>query len=160
MAIEAERTGSKTKGGLLPAAFYRPEVRQVVYQVLLVLLLGFAAWWVVTNVQDNLRRQNIASGFDFLWRRSGFDISQTLIEYSSASTYAQAFLAGLFNTILVAVLGIVSPTVTVLMGKRAGWLNIWARSPTGLPSNSETCWRARGEMWATDLLVPTLSSLV
>lgn len=111
MAVEAERAASKGGGGILPAAFYRPEVRQLVYQVVLVLGLLFVAWWVINNVQDNLRRQNIASGFDFLSRRSGFDVSQTLIEYSSASTYARAFVVGLLNTLLVAVLGIVLATV-------------------------------------------------
>ena len=111
MTAEAHRDRPGARTGLLPAAFYRPEVRQVVYQVLLVLLIGFAAWWVVNNVQDNLRRQNIASGFDFLWRRSGFDVSQSLIEYSSASTYARAFVVGLLNTLLVAALGIILATV-------------------------------------------------
>ncbi len=113
MAVEtrAEPVGKSSSGGILPSALYRPEVRSVVYQVLLVLILGFAAWWVFSNVQDNLRRQNIASGFDFLNRRSGFDIAQSLIEYSSASTYGRAFVVGLLNTLLVAVLGIIFATI-------------------------------------------------
>src|SRR5262245_44073667 len=86
-------------------------MRQIAYQVILVLLLGYAAYWVVTNVADNLRRQNIASGFEFLGRTSGFDISQTLIEYSNLSTYGRAFWVGLLNTLLVAALGIVAATV-------------------------------------------------
>jgi general L-amino acid transport system permease protein len=90
---------------------YRPEVRQAIYQVLLVVALAYAAYWVVTNVADNLRRQNIASGFDFLGRTSGFDVAQTLIEYSNASTYGRAFWVGLLNTLLVAGLGIVAATV-------------------------------------------------
>jgi general L-amino acid transport system permease protein len=89
---------------------YQPEARQIAYQVILVLLLGYAAYWVVTNVADNLRRQNIASGFEFLGRTSGFDISQTLIEYSNLSTYGRAFWVGLLNTLLVAALGIVAAT--------------------------------------------------
>ncbi len=89
---------------------YRPEVRQVAYQVALVVLLGFAAYWVVTNVAENLRRQNIASGFEFLGRTSGFDVAQSLIEYSNLSTYGRAFWVGLLNTLLVAALGIVAAT--------------------------------------------------
>ena len=70
-----------------------------------------AGWWVVDNVADNLRRQNIASGFGFLGRTSGFDVSQSLISYSSTSTYGRAFWVGLLNTLLVAGIGIVAATV-------------------------------------------------
>jgi general L-amino acid transport system permease protein len=90
---------------------YRPEVRQVIYQVVLIVLLGVAVWEIVNNVADNLRRQNIASGFGFWDRTSGFDISQTLIAYSNTSTYGQAFWVGLTNTLLVAALGIVFATI-------------------------------------------------
>jgi general L-amino acid transport system permease protein len=90
---------------------YRPEVRQVAYQVALLAALAFAAYWVVSNVAANLRRQNIASGFDFLSRTSGFDVAQSLIEYSNVSTYGRAFWVGLLNTLLVAALGIVAATV-------------------------------------------------
>jgi general L-amino acid transport system permease protein len=95
----------------LKALIYRPEVRQIAYQVALLALLAFAAVWVVNNVAANLRRLNIASGFDFLGRTSGFDIAQSLIEYSNVSTYGQAFWVGLLNTLLVAGLGIVAATV-------------------------------------------------
>jgi general L-amino acid transport system permease protein len=90
---------------------YRPEVRQVIYQIILIVLLGIAVWEIVNNVADNLRRQNIASGFGFWDRTSGFDISQTLIAYSNTSTYGQAFWVGLTNTLLVAVLGIAFATI-------------------------------------------------
>ena len=90
---------------------YRPEVRQAVYQVVLLAALVFVTYWVVNNVAENLRRQNIASGFEFLGRTSGFDVSQSLIEYSNASSYGRAFWVGLLNTLLVAVLGIVAATV-------------------------------------------------
>jgi general L-amino acid transport system permease protein len=66
---------------------------------------------VVSNVAENLRRQNIVAGLGFLEETAGFDISQTLIEYSNASTYGRAFWVGLLNTLLVAALGIVAATV-------------------------------------------------
>ncbi len=65
-----------SRAATLTGFLYRPEVRQAVYQVLLLAAIAFAAWWVVNNVAENLRRQNIASGFDFLGRTSGFDVSQ------------------------------------------------------------------------------------
>lgn len=94
-----------------PSLLYRAEVRQVIYQVLLIVALVFIGWWLVNNVAENLRRQNIASGFDFLGRTSGFDISQSLIPYSNTSTYGRAFWVGLLNTLLVAGIGIFFATV-------------------------------------------------
>lgn len=91
---------------------YDPKVRGVVYQVLLVAVVVFLLYEAATNAVDNLRRARIASGFGFLNSASGFDINQTLIAYSSSgSTYGQAFLVGLLNTLLVAAIGIVFATV-------------------------------------------------
>jgi general L-amino acid transport system permease protein len=100
-----------SRAATLTGFLYRPEVRQAVYQVVLLATIAFAIWWVVNNVADNLRRQNIASGFDFLGRTSGFDVAQSLIEYSNVSTYGRAFWVGLFNTLLVAALGIAFATI-------------------------------------------------
>ena len=94
-----------------PNLLYRPEFRQAIYQVLLVVGLIVIFWNIATNVADNLARQNIASGFGFWNRTSGFDISQTLIHFDNQSTYGQAFWAGLMNTLLVAALGIFFATI-------------------------------------------------
>jgi general L-amino acid transport system permease protein len=95
----------------LAGFLHRPRVRQVIYQAVLLAAVVCSAYWVVNNVADNLRRQNIASGFEFLGRTSGFDVSQTLIEYSHSSTYGRAFWVGLINTLLVASLGIALASV-------------------------------------------------
>lgn len=109
----AVATDNRTRGAAAeqPSLLYRSEVRQVIYQVLLIAGLAFAGWWLVNNVAENLQRQNIASGFDFLGRTSGFDISQSLIPYSNVSTYGRAFWVGLLNTLLVAAVGILFATV-------------------------------------------------
>jgi len=90
---------------------YNPVVRTVAYQVLLCGIIAFLAWSAVSNAIENLRRARIASGFAFWERTAGFDISQTLIDYSSASTYGRAFWVGLLNTLVVAALGIVLATI-------------------------------------------------
>jgi general L-amino acid transport system permease protein len=90
---------------------YNPRVRTVAYQVLLCGVIAFLAWSAVTNAIENLRRAHIASGFEFWGFTSGFDISQTLISYSSQSTYGNAFWVGLLNTLLVAGLGIALATI-------------------------------------------------
>jgi general L-amino acid transport system permease protein len=60
---------------------------------------------------DNLERAHVASGFGFWDNTAGFDISQSLIAYTTTSTYGRAFWVGLINTLLVAGLGIVFATI-------------------------------------------------
>ncbi len=90
---------------------YDPKIRGIIFQVLLVLALTFLAYEIVTNTAANLKRQNIASGFGFLTRTAGFDVSQSLIAYRSTDSYARAFFVSLGNTLLVATLGIVLATL-------------------------------------------------
>src|ERR1700688_981529 len=94
-------------------AFYNdPKVRSITYQVTLCVLVALAVYVAASNAITNLARAHIASGFGFWHNTAGFDISQTLIQYSSeASTYGRAFWVGLLNTLLVAGLGIVFATV-------------------------------------------------
>ncbi len=91
--------------------FYDPKIRGYVYQALLLLVVGFLIYEAATNAIENLRRQNIASGLGFWNNTAGFDINQTLIAYSSTSTYGRAFWVGLLNTLLVASIGIVLATI-------------------------------------------------
>ena len=94
-------------------AFYNdPKIRSIIYQVALCAAVVFLIYGAATNAIDNLRRAHIASGFGFWDTTAGFDISQTLISYSSqASTYGRAFWVGLLNTLLVAGFGIVLATI-------------------------------------------------
>jgi general L-amino acid transport system permease protein len=88
-----------------------PRVRGVVYQVVLCVVIAFLAWSAIRNAAENLARAKIASGFGFWNVTAGFDISQTLIDYSTTSTYGRAFWVGLLNTLLVAGLGIIFATI-------------------------------------------------
>ena len=91
---------------------YDPKVRSIAYQVLLCAIILFLAYSAVRNAADNLARARIASGFGFWNQTAGFDISQTLIEYSAqAGTYGRAFWVGLLNTLVVAAIGIVLATI-------------------------------------------------
>src|SRR5215467_13715160 len=101
------------RGGVGAVPFYRdPRLRGLLLQALLCAAIGLLAYGAIHNAAENLARANIASGFGFLNVTAGFDISQTLIDYSSqASTYGRAFLVGLFNTLLVAGIGIAFATI-------------------------------------------------
>jgi len=102
-------TGAMEKPKVSP--LYDPRVRSVAYQVLLCAIIIFFAYSAVHNAAENLAKAKIASGFDFWNNTAGFDISQSLIEYSTVSTYGRAFWVGLLNTLLVAALGIVLATI-------------------------------------------------
>jgi len=88
-----------------------PRWRSAIVQVLLCLAIVWLAYGAITNAAENLARARIASGFDFWNSTAGFDISQTLIPYTTQSTYGRAFWVGLLNTLLVASLGIVFATI-------------------------------------------------
>jgi general L-amino acid transport system permease protein len=94
-----------------PSLINNPKVRGIAYQAVLCALIVFLVWGAVSNAIDNLARAKIASGFGFWENTAGFDISQSLIEYSTASTYGRAFWVGLINTLVVAGLGIVFATI-------------------------------------------------
>jgi general L-amino acid transport system permease protein len=104
---QVSRAQEPAKASLL----YDPKVRSIFFQVLLILALVLGVWWIVDNTIENLRRSNIPVGFGFLRGRAGFDISDSLIAYTSDSTYGRAILVGFWNTILVAVTGIVTATI-------------------------------------------------
>jgi len=110
MAVITSDHGPARKASLA-SYLYRPEVRQALYQIVLVVALVALFAILITNTATNLRTQNIASGFGFIDRTAGFDVSQHLIDYDNSMTYGRAFLVGLLNTLLVAGLGIVLATV-------------------------------------------------
>lgn len=90
---------------------YDPKVRSFVFQVVLVLLLVAGIWWIVDNTIENIKRSNISTGFAFLRGRAGFDISDSLIEYTSDSTFFRALVVGVLNTLKVAIAGIIFATI-------------------------------------------------
>jgi general L-amino acid transport system permease protein len=92
-------------------AAVRRDWRNIALQGLLVVVLAWGVSWLVANASANLQRQNIASGFGFLQRTAGFDISQRLIAYANTDTYALAFWVGLTNTLLVAGVSMVLATL-------------------------------------------------
>ncbi|MGB7258165.1 MAG: amino acid ABC transporter permease [Pseudolabrys sp.] len=124
-----------TGSGPPRVAFYNdPKVRSIAYQVALCAVIVFLIYGATTNAIDNLERAHIASGFGFWNNNAGFDISQTLIKFSSQSgTYGRAFWVGLLNTLLVAGLGVVFATILGFIIGIARLSNNWlvAKSASG-----------------------------
>ena len=76
-------------------AFYNdPKVRSIAYQVALCAAVAFLVLALSSNAIDNLARAHIASGFGFWNNTAGFDISQTLIEYSTRAAPPMAAPSG------------------------------------------------------------------
>jgi general L-amino acid transport system permease protein len=88
-----------------------PDVRAVLYQVLVIGVVGFVVWYLISNTMANLETRKIATGFGFLGREAGLPIGEALVEYTPADTYARALYVGLLNTLRVAVLGIIFATI-------------------------------------------------
>ncbi|WP_237173470.1 amino acid ABC transporter permease [Paracandidimonas lactea] len=88
-----------------------PGVRAFIYQVLVLGIVGFIVWYLVSNTLHNLQIRNISTGFAFLDREAGFAIGESVIEYSPADTYGRAIWVGILNTLRVSIIGIVAATL-------------------------------------------------
>jgi len=104
-------TSAKKKTSDTANLLNNKRVRGWLTQAVVILLLVVTAGYGMYNAGVNLRSAGITTGFGFLGQPSGFDISQTLIEYSSESTYARALVVGLYKTLLVSFLTILFSTI-------------------------------------------------
>lgn len=85
--------------------------RAWIYQAIVLGVVAYCSWYLITNTLQNLASRNIQTGFDFLNKEAGFAIGETLIEYNLTDTYWQAIKVGLLNTLLVSSIGIVLATI-------------------------------------------------
>jgi general L-amino acid transport system permease protein len=106
-------TGAGARGAAPPrrSMWNDPAVRAVLYQVMVLGAVVALVAYLVRNTLENLERQKIASGFGFLSREAGFAISESLITYSPASSYLDAILVGLLNTLWIALFGVILATI-------------------------------------------------
>ena len=89
-----------------------PVFRSVVWQVVIVGIIGGIIWYLAANTNRNLASRHIATGFAFLSRNAGIPIGESPIPYDPAvSTYGDALIIGILNTLKVAVIGVVLATI-------------------------------------------------
>lgn len=92
--------------------FWRDErVLNMIGQLVFVLVLFIFGWIIYQNMRAGLARQGITPSLGFLNGTAGFDIAETAFPYDRNSTYRQAFLIGLLNTLSVSVVGIIFATI-------------------------------------------------
>ena len=88
-----------------------PAFRSIVYQIAVLGIVSYVAWYLVSNTLHNLSIRNITTGFDFLDREAGFAIGESSIAYTPADTYKRAIMVGIVNTLQVSALGIILSTL-------------------------------------------------
>ncbi len=92
--------------------FKSGKFRSIVTQSIVMVLVVGSIGWIINNAATNMAANGISHGFSFLSETSMFDIGYLpFIEHTAAHTYFNAFVVGLLNTILVAVLGIFFATI-------------------------------------------------
>ncbi|WP_353213204.1 amino acid ABC transporter permease [Rhodovarius sp.] len=105
------RYGTKPPKRPLRLSWGDERVRGIVYQILVVGIVGSIAYWLFSNTMHNLEVRRIATGWGFLEREAGLPIAEFLIPYDPTDTYLRALQVGVLNTLKVAVIGIVLATI-------------------------------------------------
>jgi general L-amino acid transport system permease protein len=85
-------------------------VIRVVLQVLALVVVALAFWYLGGNLIDELERQGLPTSFDFLQQPTGVNIPGS--DFDPGSPIWRALLVGIKNTFLLVIVGI--PLVTVL----------------------------------------------
>ena len=112
MSTAVDAPGSNFRLGML---IYDTRYRALTIQVVFLALLIVFFVWLVDNTINNLALKGKDFDFGFLFVRAGYDINQTLVEYSSDSWHGRALLVGLLNTLFLAFLCCVLATIIGLI---------------------------------------------
>lgn len=79
-----------------------------------------------SNLNSNMQRSGVKFGFDFLQRNASFAIGESVIPYDPATdSYLQVLLAGLVNTLRVAISGIILTTFVGILAGIAQFSDNW-----------------------------------
>ena len=95
----------------LSGAWNNVTLRSWFYQFIVIAgVIAFGAY-LIGNAQSALARQNISTGYHFLWQSAGFDIGERLIPFTASDTFLRAYVVGVLNTLKVALASIVFATL-------------------------------------------------
>ena len=115
LVIMQASTKANTTGLTGDSAWRRREAyrrrKEWFWQIVVFAIVVGVLYLFAQNVFDNLQARDIRSGFAFLSDRASFEIGESLIPVSSNDSFGRMFLAGMFNTLRVAILSIITATV-------------------------------------------------
>lgn len=118
MAMTSETPGSSFRLSML---IYDTRYRSMTIQIVFLFLITMGFWWLVDNTLSNLADKGKDIDFSFLGARAGYDINQRLVDYTSDSIHANAWLVGLLNTLVLAAVSCITATI---IGVIAGVLRL------------------------------------
>lgn len=110
MAVVERGARSGGSGGLMQMVNDQ-RFRSVFYQVVVFVLVVWAAWYLISNTAHNLESRGMSSGFGFLDSTAGFDIAFHILPYQAGDTYLWVYLVGIVNTLVVSFVAIVLTTI-------------------------------------------------
>ena len=103
---------SNNKDKSTKSYFWNDEkTRGILYQVITAALVALLGYSLISNVQNNMEKQAIASGFGFMEKEAAFELGESIIEYSAADSYGRALVVGVLNTLKVSFIGIILTTI-------------------------------------------------
>lgn len=122
MAIETNIPVPRPSDLTGPSRLGVRRARQFALQAAIIIAAGTVVVAFCLAVKDGLAARGIGFSFDFLWASAGFEISEGItlrasdgwwwpVPFSSSDTNMQALIAGLINTLKVAILCILAATV-------------------------------------------------
>ena len=105
-------TQSQGGRGLLRRILYNREIRSVITQIAVILLVLVLFFEIGTNLLANLAAIGKEISFDFISLPASYDITfQPFVDYDPSKSHFWAAMVGLSNTLLVAVSGIILATI-------------------------------------------------
>ena len=87
------------------------KVRSLFFQTLVIGIFAVIIYLVTKQTAYNLDKRGIGTGFGFLKIATGYDISISLIPYTSDDTHLRAYFVGLINTLLISICGCFLATI-------------------------------------------------
>ena len=77
------------------------KTRALLIQTLVIGIFAVIIYLVSKQTAYNLEKRGIGTGFEFLNIAAGYDISISLIPYTSDDTHLRAYFVGLLNTLMI-----------------------------------------------------------
>jgi general L-amino acid transport system permease protein len=99
----------------LSRAVFRERLPGYIVQIVLLVAVGWLVWRGVANFEASARALHVSQGFAFLQGQAGFEIAQSLIAFTPASSYLDAIVVAALNTLLVVVMASVLSTMIGLV---------------------------------------------
>ncbi len=115
--LPPDTTRPSRNRSVVPAFLRDERILSVVGQLIFAFVLVYLISLLWGSILTSLNSKNLTPNLNFLTNRAGFDIGERPDWYTSNSTYGDAFLVGLINSLRIIGIGLV---LTTILGVLAG----------------------------------------